>query len=112
MADLVTKSANYCHAYNSEGFLLLCEVALGEIQLMKDAKDMKVCIFTLLVNNRRSNKTSYCFFQKPKKGLNSVKGIGQNYPNSEQYEKFENMVVPCGKPKASTEKGLSLLYNE
>lgn len=41
-ADMVTKSANYCNAMNSEGFLLLCEVALGEIQEMKDASNIRV----------------------------------------------------------------------
>lgn len=51
-ADMVSKSANYCHAYNSDGLLLLCEVALGEVQMEKQARDIR----------------------KPKKGFNSVQG--------------------------------------
>jgi len=49
----VTKSANYCYTMAGEGLLLLCDVALGEVQLEKDAKDIK----------------------KPKRGKNSVKGV-------------------------------------
>ena len=41
-ADMVTKAANYCYALKTEGLLLLCEVALEEIQQEKDAKDIKV----------------------------------------------------------------------
>lgn len=48
----VTKSANYCYTMNGEGLLLLCDVALGEMQLEKNGKDIK----------------------KPKRGKNSVKG--------------------------------------
>lgn len=52
-ADMVSKSANYCYALNKEGFILLCEVALGEIQEEIQAKSIT----------------------KPKKGKHSVKGI-------------------------------------
>lgn len=41
-ADLVTKAANYCHALEAEGLILLCEVALGQIQEEKDARNIKV----------------------------------------------------------------------
>ena len=49
----VTKSANYCYVMSGEGLLLLCDVALGDVQMEKDAKDIK----------------------KPKRGKNSVKGL-------------------------------------
>lgn len=51
-ADLVSKSANYCYAVNTEGFILLCEVALGEMQEEINAKSIA----------------------KPNKGKHSVKG--------------------------------------
>lgn len=41
-ADLVTKAANYCHVLEAEGLILLCEVALGQIQEEKDARNIKV----------------------------------------------------------------------
>ena len=55
LADMVTKSANYCYTLTGDAFLLLCDVALGTIQEEIDAKDLK----------------------KPKKGKNSVKGKGK-----------------------------------
>lgn len=51
-ADMATKSANYCYAVGKEGFLLLCDVALGEMQEEIEAKAIK----------------------KPVKGKHSVKG--------------------------------------
>lgn len=39
-ADLVSKSANYCYAVNTEGFILLCKVALGEMQEEVNAKSI------------------------------------------------------------------------
>jgi len=89
-ADMVSKSANYCNAIETEGFLLLCEVALGEMQLLTDAKNIK----------------------KPPKGKHSVKGLGQTYPDPKQEEKIDDIVVPCGKPVTSKSAGLTLLYNE
>ncbi|KAL7079628.1 hypothetical protein ACQ4LE_001093 [Meloidogyne hapla] len=90
LADMVTKSANYCYAMSGEGLLLLCDVALGEIQEEIDAKDLK----------------------KPKRGKNSVKGIGGTFPNPKENVQFDEMTVPCGKPINSEKKKLSLLYNE
>uniref|UniRef100_A0A915LW22 Poly [ADP-ribose] polymerase n=1 Tax=Meloidogyne javanica TaxID=6303 RepID=A0A915LW22_MELJA len=89
-ADMVTKSANYCYAMSGEGLLLLCDVALGEIQEEVDAKDLK----------------------KPKRGKNSVKGIGGTFPNPKENVQFDEMTIPCGKPINSEKKKLSLLYNE
>lgn len=89
-ADMVTKSANYCYTMAGEGLLLLCDVDLGEVQLEKDAKDIK----------------------KPKRGKNSVKGIGGVQPNPAESERLGDCCVPCGKPIKSKEEDLSLLYNE
>lgn len=51
-ADCVSKSANYCYVHNGEGFMVLCEVALGAMQEEKYAKDIR----------------------KPKRDYQSVKG--------------------------------------
>lgn len=41
-ADMVSKSANYCHAYASNpiGLMLLCEVALGNMYELTGAKSI------------------------------------------------------------------------
>ncbi|KAI3411871.1 Protein phosphatase methylesterase 1 [Globodera pallida] len=89
-ADMVTKSANYCYVMNGQGLLLLCEVALGDIQEEKNGREIK----------------------KPKRGKNSVKGIGGTVPNSDEFENLNGATIPCGKPIKLDAKDLSLLYNE
>jgi hypothetical protein len=90
-ADCVSKSANYCYTLNADGFLLLCEVALGQVQEEKRAKDIK----------------------RPKRGYNSVKGLGGTFPNpAESITAADGVNVPCGTLSQSTEKNLDLLYNE
>ncbi|MCP9264638.1 Parp protein [Dirofilaria immitis] len=75
-ADLISKSANYCYAINTEGFILLCEVALGEIQEEVNAKSIA----------------------KPDSGKNSVKGLGQMVPDPNEYFVTEDGVtIPMGK---------------
>ncbi|KAE9552545.1 hypothetical protein FO519_004242 [Halicephalobus sp. NKZ332] len=95
-ADMVSKSANYCGIISSSkenrGLLLLCEVALGDVQEEKHAKDVK----------------------KPKKGKSSVMGVGQIFPDSKDRKVLEDgVVVPIGKPtKRENSKKLDLIYNE
>ncbi|KAL3985863.1 Poly(ADP-ribose) polymerase catalytic domain family protein [Acanthocheilonema viteae] len=90
-ADLVSKSANYCYALNTEGFILLCEVALGEIQEEVNAKSIA----------------------KPNKGKHSVKGLGQTIPDPSEYFVTEDGVtIPMGKPIDTNRQDLTLLYNE
>uniref|UniRef100_A0A914ID99 Poly [ADP-ribose] polymerase n=1 Tax=Globodera rostochiensis TaxID=31243 RepID=A0A914ID99_GLORO len=89
-ADMVTKSANYCYVMNGQGLLLLCEVALGDIQEEKNGREIK----------------------KPKKGKNSVKGVGGTVPNPDEFENLNGATIPCGKPIKLDAKDLSLLYNE
>src|SRR5690606_34962165 len=64
-ADMVTKSANYCHASrdNDVGVLLLCEVALGDM-CPKLAAD-------------------YDAARLPP-GKRSVKGVGRTHPDPSQ----------------------------
>ncbi|KAK6108650.1 Poly(ADP-ribose) polymerase catalytic domain family protein [Brugia pahangi] len=90
-ADLVSKSANYCYALNAEGFILLCEVALGEMQEEINAKSII----------------------KPDKGKHSVKGLGQTIPDPNEYFVTEDGVtIPMGKPIDTKRQDLTLLYNE
>uniref|UniRef100_A0A915DT11 Poly [ADP-ribose] polymerase n=1 Tax=Ditylenchus dipsaci TaxID=166011 RepID=A0A915DT11_9BILA len=89
-ADMVSKSANYCHAIDTDGLLVLCEVALGDIQEEKKAKNIR----------------------RLKGGKNSVKGLGGTVPDPEEFVVKDGVTIPCGKPIASDQKGLELLYNE
>ncbi|OZC07954.1 hypothetical protein X798_05061 [Onchocerca flexuosa] len=90
-ADLISKSANYCYAVNTEGFILLCEVALGEIQEEINAKSII----------------------KPDRGKHSVKGLGQTIPDPCEYFITEDGVtIPMGKPVDTKRRDLTLLYNE
>jgi poly [ADP-ribose] polymerase len=93
-ADIVSKSANYCCTSpdNNTGFLLLCEVALGDMAELTDAKD------TLL---------------KPPRSKHSVKGVGKTEPDpTDFYELPTGTIVPYGKPVKAKVKNTSLLYNE
>uniref|UniRef100_A0A914YF33 Poly [ADP-ribose] polymerase n=1 Tax=Panagrolaimus superbus TaxID=310955 RepID=A0A914YF33_9BILA len=93
-ADMVSKSANYCGVSDGEGYLLLCEVALGEIQEEKNANER---------------------IRKPLKGKSSVKGLGLTFPDDSDRRIIEDdIIVPIGEP-TKDKHGLndySLLYNE
>uniref|UniRef100_A0A915PHG3 Poly [ADP-ribose] polymerase n=1 Tax=Setaria digitata TaxID=48799 RepID=A0A915PHG3_9BILA len=87
-ADMVSKSANYCYALNTEGFILLCEVALGEMQEEVDAKSIT----------------------KPDKGKHR---LGQTIPDpNENFVTAEGITIPMGKPIDTKRRDLTLLYNE
>eukprot|EP01018_Ginkgo_biloba_P034176 Gb_33067 [translate_table: standard] len=92
-ADLVSKSAQYCYTQkqNPVGLMLLSEVALGEVNELKNAK----------------------YMEKPPKGKHSTKGVGKTMPLESEYEHWgDDVVVPCGRPVPSGVKGSELLYNE
>ncbi|KAF3324695.1 poly [Carex littledalei] len=93
-ADMFSKSANYCYASNSSksGVLLLCEVALGEMN-------------KLLCSDYNANNLP--------NGKLSTKGVGNTAPDESEYEMIEGgVVVPLGKPKEDHSRSGSLLYNE
>ncbi|TVU20949.1 hypothetical protein EJB05_30555 [Eragrostis curvula] len=93
-ADMFSKSANYCCASGSSrsGVLLLCEVALG---------DMNELIYA---NYKADNLP---------KGKLSTKGVGRTAPDlAEAKVTKDGVVVPLGKPKEEPSKKASLLYNE
>ncbi|XP_009617761.1 poly [ADP-ribose] polymerase 1 isoform X1 [Nicotiana tomentosiformis] len=92
-ADMVSKSAQYCFTdrKNPVGFMLLSEVALGEVYELKKAK----------------------YIDKPPKGKHSTKGLGKTVPESSEFVKWrDEVVVPHGKPVPSNVKNSELLYNE
>ncbi|XP_055338742.1 poly [ADP-ribose] polymerase 2-like [Paramacrobiotus metropolitanus] len=97
-ADVSSKSANYCYAQQSDsvGFMLLCEVALGQSRELRDA--------------------DYSADQLPT-GFSSTKGVGSYVPDQSTYRTVDNMVVPVGKcvDHASAKarfSSLALQYNE
>ncbi|CAN4093328.1 unnamed protein product [Withania somnifera] len=92
-ADMVSKSAQYCFTdrKNPVGFMLLSEVALGEVYELKAAK----------------------YMDKPPKGKHSTKGLGKTVPERSEFANWrDEVVVPCGKPVPSNVKNSELLYNE
>nr|CAB3473102.1 unnamed protein product [Digitaria exilis] len=93
-ADMFSKSANYCYASEASrsGVLLLCEVALGDMNELVNA--------------------DYYANNLPK-GKLSTKGVGQKAPDlAESKTTDDGVVVPLGKPKQEPSKRGSLLYNE
>uniref|UniRef100_A0A914H4K5 Poly [ADP-ribose] polymerase n=1 Tax=Globodera rostochiensis TaxID=31243 RepID=A0A914H4K5_GLORO len=97
-ADISSKSANYslCDP-DKPGFLLLSDVALGEVLDLKEAD---------------SN-----MHKKLPEGKNSVKGVGRYVPLPNGGRKIDgNVEVPCGKPtqnaELDAEDETSLIYNE
>lgn len=92
-ADMVSKSANYCctSVNNSTGFLLLSEVALG---------DMLEC-------------TAAKYVEKLPKGKDSCFGRGRTMPNpKESHFRSDGVEIPLGKAITDESIKSSLLYNE
>jgi len=95
-ADLVSKSANYCHTSpeNPIGIMLLSEVAMGEMWELKAAK----------------------FITHLPKPCMSVKGVGKSGPDPFQ-TKFitsdgNTVAIPLGKIIPTEVTDTELLYNE
>ncbi|XP_049361825.1 LOW QUALITY PROTEIN: poly [ADP-ribose] polymerase 2 [Solanum verrucosum] len=92
-ADMFSKSANYCYSSSAakNGVLLLCEVALGEMN-------------ELLSANYDADKLP--------SGKLSTKGVGATAPDPKASQILEDgVIVPLGNPKNQRKQG-SLLYNE
>lgn len=79
-ADMSSKSANYCFTSrdNSTGILLLCEVALGEM-------------------NEKLHADYYA--SNLPDGKHSTKGMGRTAPQEENYQKYKEAIVPMGPGK-------------
>ncbi|KAG8443845.1 hypothetical protein GDO86_009147 [Hymenochirus boettgeri] len=91
-ADMVSKSANYCHTVpgNPVGLILLGEVALGNMHELKVASHIT----------------------KLPKGKHSVKGVGRTAPDPSATVKLDGVDVPLGKGISANTSDTSLLYNE
>ncbi|CAB1435499.1 unnamed protein product [Pleuronectes platessa] len=91
-ADMVSKSANYCHTSQSDptGLLLLAEVALGNMHELKKASHVT----------------------KVPKGKHSVKGLGRSAPDPSASVTLDGVQVPLGKGTHTNIDDTSLLYNE
>uniref|UniRef100_UPI003AB0C0FC poly [ADP-ribose] polymerase 1 isoform X2 n=1 Tax=Centroberyx gerrardi TaxID=166262 RepID=UPI003AB0C0FC len=91
-ADMVSKSANYCHTSQSDpvGLLLLAEVALGNMHELKKASHIT----------------------KVPKGKHSVKGVGRTAPDPGASVTLDGVQVPLGKGANTNIDDTSLLYNE
>jgi len=92
-ADMVSKSANYCHSHlsNNTGLMLLCEVALGNMYELTAAKTIT----------------------KLPGGKQSCKGLGRTAPDpSQDLTLKDGTIVPLGNGVESGAKDTSLLYNE
>uniref|UniRef100_A0A0D3ASC2 Poly [ADP-ribose] polymerase n=1 Tax=Brassica oleracea var. oleracea TaxID=109376 RepID=A0A0D3ASC2_BRAOL len=93
-ADMFSKSANYCYANtgSNDGVLLLCEVALGDV-----------------------NELIYPDYEADNlpTGKLSTKGVGKTATNSSEAKTLEEgVVVPLGKPEDHSSTMGMLLYNE
>uniref|UniRef100_A0AAY4BAQ7 Poly [ADP-ribose] polymerase n=1 Tax=Denticeps clupeoides TaxID=299321 RepID=A0AAY4BAQ7_9TELE len=91
-ADMVSKSANYCHTSQADpvGLILLGEVALGNMHELKKASHIT----------------------KLPKGKHSVKGLGRSAPDPSATVKLDGVDVPLGKGINTNIDDTSLLYNE
>ena len=93
-ADMSSKSANYCFTNrdNNTGILLLCEVALGDM-------------------NEKLHADYYAGNLPP--GKNSTKGVGRTAPNPDNAVKMsDGVVIPMGPGQNTNVLGCSLQYNE
>lgn len=92
-ADMVSKSANYCSTTKSNpiGYMLLCEVALGNMY----------------------ERTRADYIEKLPKGMHSCKGIGKTEPDPKQTIKTDDGVeIPLGEGITDIDTDSTLLYNE
>lgn len=91
-ADMVSKSANYCHTSQADpiGLILLGEVALGNMYELKNASHIT----------------------KLPKGKHSVKGLGKTAPDPTATTTLDGVEVPLGNGISTGINDTCLLYNE
>ncbi|XP_040407174.1 poly [ADP-ribose] polymerase 1 [Cygnus olor] len=91
-ADMVSKSANYCHTSQADpiGLILLGEVALGNMYELKNASHIT----------------------KLPKGKHSVKGLGKTAPDPTATTNLDGVEVPLGNGISTGINDTCLLYNE
>lgn len=91
-ADMVSKSANYCCTSKSSntGLVLLCEVALGEMEEYTNAH----------------------YVEQLQKNKHSCKGVGKTMPDPSESIVKDGVEIPMGKSLTDAKLKSSLLYNE
>ncbi len=85
-ADMSSKSCNYCYPVNNIGLILLCEVALGNIE--------------------KRFSTDYSLPNTMNKGNNSILGVGKIYPSDGIFVE-KNLFIPCEKVSVNNEYAVS-----
>lgn len=78
-ADMACKSIGYCCPSNQTALILLCEVSIGNPNVVK------------------VSDSSYCLSKLPK-GTHSTKYLGGCYPPSDSYIDLDGVQVPIGTP--------------
>ncbi|KAF8290414.1 putative poly(ADP-ribose) polymerase [Trypanosoma cruzi] len=91
LADVCTKSANYCYPSGDTktGLMLLCEAALGKQMELTDSK----------------------YMENPMPGTNATKGVGSYFPDPAGAEVVDGVLWPKGRVRKSRISS-SLLYPE
>ena len=85
-ADMSSKSCDYCYPVNNIGLILLCEVALGNIE--------------------KRFSTDYSLPNTMNKGNNSILGVGKIYPSDGIFVE-KNLFIPCEKVSVNNEYAVS-----
>ena len=85
-ADMSSKSCDYCYPVNNIGLILLCEVALGNIE--------------------KRFSTDYSLPNTMNKGNNSILGVGKIYPSDGIFIE-KNLFIPCEKVSVNNEYAVS-----
>jgi len=88
-ADMASKSVGYCCPTNNTALILLCEVALGDMN--------------------EKMQTDYNAANLPK-GKNSTKGCGVTHPNPSESVLVDGVEIPLGNPLKSKEKVFFLIF--
>lgn len=95
LADIVSKSAEYCHATaeRSDALMLLCEAALGKVYHTAHGK---------FVDRAMLDEA----------GFHSVHGLGRRAPHAAYAERLADIHVPLGKESSSGVSVSELEHNE
>ncbi len=86
---MASKSVGYCCPTNNTALILLCEVALGDMN--------------------EKMQTDYNAANLPK-GKNSTKGCGVTHPNPSESVLVDGVEIPLGNPLKSKEKVFFLIF--
>ena len=86
---MASKSLAYCHPVNKTAVIMLCEVALGNMN-------------ELYTTDYNADKLPH--------GKHSTKGCGTTYPDESQSIIDDYLEIPLGKPKNNKENRVKLIF--